>query len=66
MGSVRSTRKAAASRANGKLGGRPRGIQKRKPAQEQPPALQPGCGCVVPPSAPQPPAVLISQPKEGK
>jgi len=53
MGSVRSTRKAAASRANGKLGGRP---ATKKPA----PAVQPA-------PEPQRPCVLIpAQPKDGQ
>jgi hypothetical protein len=64
-GSRNTPAQQAARRANG--------FQKRAQASEQPADLQPGCGCVIPPSAPSAPApqsgvpaVLISQPKEGQ
>jgi len=56
-GSRRTPAQLAAARRNG--------FQPRKPADQQPPDLQPGCGCIQP-AAPQIPAVLIVQPKEGQ
>jgi len=60
-GQARTPAKAAAARRNG--------FQRAAPASQQPPDLQPGCGCTTPSPIFKPTgsAVLISQqPKEAK
>lgn len=64
-------RKGGAAKTPAQQAARKRnGFQPRKPAAEQPPDLQPGCGCVQPaartPKTAVPGVLIVAQPKEGK